>query len=218
MKDVNKGLFISFEGLDGSGKSSVLEKIQSKVKNFFYNIDSIFVREPGDSEIGENIRTLLLNPNYKMSALTEAFLFAAARAELFNNINIKNHLKNNGLLISDRYIDSTIAYQGYGRGLSIDKLLEINKYATNGLMPKYTFFLMIEPQKAYERIWMNRMRKDRLDGEDLKFYNTIYEGYLNIIRENSLRAIVIDASKTLEDVVVSVWDKLKSIIKEYYKI
>lgn len=210
------GLFISFEGPDGSGKSSVLKAIEQKIKTEFKNVDLMLVREPGGTKFGEIIRDAILSPKNQMLPITEALLFAASRAELFQGPAL-DHLKNNGLLISDRYVDSSIAYQGVARKIGANTITEINAFATKNLTPNLTFFLMIQPEKAILRINQNRKnQKDRLDTEDLSFHKRVYRAYKQIIKDNPKRAVWIDAYQDLDVVIADVWNKLSKVIKKHY--
>lgn len=214
-----KGLFVSFEGLDGSGKTSIINIIQEKIKKTFLDLNLMLVREPGGTKVGEQIRKVLLSPNNEIEPITEVFLFAASRAELFSkNSPVINHLNNGNLLLSDRFIDSSIVYQG-AQGIDRKLIKEINEKATNNLCPDYTFFLMIPPKLILERT--NKKSKNRLDHFAIKFQQKIFDFYKERIKEIELgltkqKAIEIDASQPLKNVAEDVWKKIKSIIEKHY--
>lgn len=201
-----KGKFIVFEGSDGSGKSSVLKKVREYLEDNKYNF--IITREPGGTEIGEKIREILLNSS--MNDRTEALLFAAARSESVEQV-LKPSLENKELVISDRYVLSSLAYQGYARELGVEKVKDINDFATDFLVPDYVFFLDVDPITV-----LNRKKKsveaDRLESESENFHKKVYEGYKSLVRENSI--IVIDASLPLDEVVENTINKLKEILED----
>ncbi|WP_033160033.1 dTMP kinase [Mycoplasmoides alvi] len=220
MKD-QKGLFISFEGTDGSGKTTVIQIIEKKIKEEFSSINLMVIREPGGTEISEKIRKLLLLQDNKMEPITEVFLFAASRAELFSkNSSAIQHLNKNNLLLTDRFVDSSIVYQN---AKNIDKqiIIDINKYAINGLCPDITFFLLLSPEMAIKR--MNSKQKNRLDDVEVNFQNKIYELYkqrideINSNKQTKQKAISIDASQPIAQVTNTIWFELKKIIENHYK-
>ncbi|WP_036449043.1 dTMP kinase [Mycoplasmoides pirum] len=215
-----KGLFISFEGPDGSGKTSIIKIIEQKINEVFPNVNLMLIREPGGTLIGENIRKIILNQENTMSSVTEAYLFAASRAELFHpNSKAALHLNEGNLLLVDRFVDSSIVYQGVN-GIPEKEIREINKWAIRDLCPNYTFFLMISPEKAIERI--NQKNRNRLDSVSLEFQNNIFVAYKELIKklENAKDKkqipIEIDASLNLDEVTNNVWVELSKIIKNYY--
>ncbi|WP_027119758.1 dTMP kinase [[Mycoplasma] testudinis] len=222
------GLFISFEGPDGSGKSSVLKRLQKEIFDYFTiekklcqkkdnkPIEFIFKREPGGTPIGDKIRDLLLSVKSDMLSITEAFLFAASRAELFHGEGLE-HLKNGNVLICDRYVDSSIAYQGAGRQLGEKLVSDINSFATQGIKPDYIFFLMVKPYEGLNRIKKNRDNPDRLDQLEIDFHQRVYDSYTTMINKHKKRAIVIDASQSEEKVYSDVFVKMKEVITKHYK-
>lgn len=202
-----KGLFISVEGGDGSGKSTQLENI----KRYFEekNIEYVFTREPGGTSIGEEIRDILLDPkNEEMADITEAMLYAASRAQHVAEV-IAPALAEGKTVICDRFVDSSIAYQGIGRGLG-EAVKVINDYAIGKYLPDVTFFLDISPEDAMSRI--ADRGHDRLEKEATDFHQRVYEGYKKLIEEDNksglMRMFGIDANKEPE----KVWQDIKAVL------
>lgn len=205
-----RGKFIAFEGSDGSGKSTVLEKVKEYLDN--NNVKYIVTREPGGTKIGEQIREILINnDNSEMDDKTEALLFAAARAQSVEE-KLKVELEKNDLVISDRYILSSLAYQGYARNLGIEAVRSINDFATGKLNPDYTFFLDVDPITVLERK-RQAVESDRLEEEGNIFHQKVYDGYKYLIQDDK-SIIVIDASKTVEEVAKDTIENLKKILEE----
>ncbi len=203
------GKFIAFEGSDGSGKTTILNNVEKfLIEN---NIDFIITREPGGTKISEEIRKILLsNDNSEMSARTEALLYSASRAQHVDELIIPN-LQKGKLVISDRYVLSSLAYQGFGRDLGYDKVKEINDFATNNLSPDYTFFFNVDPITVLKRK-RNNFVTDRLENESNSYHNKVYNGYQEILKRNKDNLIIIDASKSIEEVTEQTISKLKSIL------
>ena len=192
-----KGYFLVIEGPDGSGKSTLIKRLKNYLDK--ENIDSICVREPGGTEISEDIRNILLSvDNMEMNERTEALLYAAARSQLVSEV-IKPALENGSVVISDRFLFSSLAYQGVGRGLGIDNVMEINKFALGDIYPDRTIFLDVDP-----KIGLNRNKADdkvdRLEIEDLSFHNQVYKGFLKSIKKYPLGVEVIDGSEDKDTV------------------
>lgn len=195
-------LFISFEGIDGCGKSTqvklLIKKLESK------KIDFLLVREPGGTFISEKIRKVLLDKNLnQMDPRTEALLMIASRAQLTKEIIIPK-LETGCVIISDRYIDSTIAYQGGGRGLSIDLLDKINNFATYELKPDITFLIDISSKLASER--RKKSELDRIEKVGDKFQEQVRTQYLKLASENKSRFITLDGRPDPENIHTIIWN------------
>ncbi len=193
-------LFITFEGGEGSGKSTVIKEI---IKYFSEkNIPFIMTREPGGTPIGEQIREVILSNNNKaMDIKTEALLFAASRRQHLVE-KIWPALKEGTNVLCDRYLDSSLAYQGFARGLGIDTVLNINSYATENTFPDLTLFFDVDPRIGLERINKNSSREvNRLDLEKMTFHENVRKGYVELSKRYPKRYVVIDASKSLNEVI-----------------
>ena len=191
---MRKGLFISIEGPDGSGKSTQI----SLLRKYFEErgTDVVLTREPGGTPISEKIREIILDKNNKeMDAMTEALLYASSRAQHVAEV-IKPALEAGKIVICDRFIDSSIAYQGYGRGLG-DCVRVINEYAVRGCMPDVTFLLEMDPKIGKERISADN--QDRLEQEKLEFHKKVFDGYMEIEKKFD-RIIGIDAARSIEEI------------------
>jgi len=188
---VRKGLFITFEGVDGCGKSTQMRFLSEHLERLGYNC--VLTREPGGCSISEQIRSILLSvENKNMDCRTEALLYAAARVQHINEV-IMPAVAEGKIVLCDRFLDSSIAYQGYGRGLGKEFVLGINAYAMNNAMPDATFFFECPPKSAFTR--MNPAKQmDRLEQETMTFFERVFAGYQAIAAEEPARVIKIDAS------------------------
>ena len=187
--------FITLEGGEGCGKTTVANKLTEELQKFGFKV--LCTREPGGVELSEKIRSLLLG-NY-MTPEAEALLFAASRAELVNE-KIKPAIENDYIVICDRYIDSSLVYQGYVRNLGISHIYDINMFATNHLLPDLTLYLDLPVEIAMQRVNNRHEDKNRFDKEDLKFYDKVRSGF-KVITSMYGRIVEIDASKPLDEVV-----------------
>ena len=172
------GYFISFEGPDGSGKTTIANEVTKLLNTKFPN-KVVLTREPGGNNniIAEDIRNILLNHvDYKIDSHAEALLFAASRAQHVNDFILPN-LKNNKIVICDRYIHSSLVYQGYVRNLGIKEVFAINKFAIRGILPDIVILIMLEPEKCFERINQNLRNMNRLDRESIEMHKKVYQGY-----------------------------------------
>ncbi|MGE5398565.1 MAG: dTMP kinase [Chitinophagales bacterium] len=205
-----KGLIITFEGIDGTGKTTQIARLARRLEE--KGFPAVVLREPGGSVISEKIRALLLDArNTGMVPLAEAMLYASARAQMVEEI-LKPLLVNGKIILVDRFIDSTIAYQGYGRGLDIDSLHNLNHLATGGLEPDLTILLDLEPAKASGRL--EGTPSDRLEQEGLGFQNKVREGYLQLAA--SLKRIqIVDSSPGPEDVTARIEEILRPLLEEW---
>ena len=200
--------FITFEGPEGSGKTTVLNQI-NKLLSENYNV--ISTREPGGVSTGEGIRNILLEGE-NIDIRTEALLFAASRREHLVE-KVIPALKNNKVVLCDRYIDSSLAYQGHARGIGIEEVKKINEFAINGLYPDLTIYLDIDAEVGRERILKNQRSQNRLDKETLTFHQKVIEGYKTLIKTNPERFKVVDATQNIESVVSDTYEIILSYLK-----
>lgn len=189
-------MFISFEGGEGSGKTTLIAKLATEIRS--RNLEVVTTREPGGSVIAEKIRNILLdNDNISIKAHTEALLFAASRAQHLDEVIIPNLDK---IILCDRYIDSSFAYQAVGRDLGLDFVKSVNSYALN-YMPDVTFYIDLDPKVGMARVHNNRSnKKDRLDLETNNFHLKVREGYLMIANLYKNRVIVIDGNRSVDEI------------------
>ena len=203
-------MFISFEGIDGSGKSTQAKLLVKKLEE--ENRKVLFLREPGGTEISEQIRNILLNKkNLKMAQITELLLFSASRAQLVSEV-IKPALLNTIVVISDRYVDSTTVYQGHGRGLHLGGIKGINSLATIGVMPKKTFFIDITVHEMHERRQSGYQEIDRMEMSNDDFYNRVRLGYLELAKEEPGRFVVIDGKQPIESIHNIIWTEVDGML------
>jgi len=203
------GKLITFEGIDGSGKSTQIQLLEAEFEKLGISYKTF--REPGGTKLSEKIRTILLDKeNIELYSNAESLLFAAARAQLTAE-QIKPAITKGEFVICDRFTDSTIAYQGYGRGLNINNLELINTIATDGLIPDITFILDIDPQKATERL--KTVNPDRMEASGIDFFKKIRQGYCQIREQNQSRCIVINGEKPQKDIS----KEIHHIIMERFK-
>ncbi len=206
---MNKGLLITFEGPDGSGKSTQIEYM----KEYFNDngIECVFTREPGGTHIGELLREIILDKhNNEMCDMTEALLYAASRAQHVDE-KIRPAIEEGKIVVCDRYIDSSMAYQGYGRHLG-EKIASINEFAVMGYMPDLTFFLDVDPKVGRQRI--GKDEQDRLESEKLLFHRNVYKGYVKIAEENPERVIRIDGTGTREEMRDQIIKRIEKLLEE----
>ena len=186
-------MFITFEGGEGTGKSTLITKIKKYLESKGYDV--ILTREPGGkgSKLAEEIRSLVLDPKYKVNPYTEALLYAASRAQHLDEVIIPA-LQKQQIVLCDRYIDSSFAYQAYARELGFDYIEKINFYALNHL-PNLTFYIDVDPEIGISRI-KNRKKNDRLDQEKITFHQKVREGYQSLVNKYPKRIYTIDGTKT----------------------
>lgn len=201
-------LFITFEGGEGSGKSSVLRLLAEQFEK--EGIPFILTREPGGTPISEQIRNVILDKaNTAMDPRTEALLYAASRRQHLAE-KVWPALKEGKLVLCDRYLDSSLAYQGGARGLGIDNVLDINMFATEGTFPDLTLLFDIEPSVGLARIAANAGREvNRLDLEKMSFHEGVRKTFHELAERFSERYVVIDASKSLEEVYQAAYNAIK---------
>lgn len=206
-----KGRFFSFEGPEGAGKTTMIAMLESFLRE--KGFDVLATREPGGVRIAEEIRSIILNPAHtEMDGRTEALLYAAARRQHLLE-KIIPAVKSGKVVLCDRFIDSSLAYQGFARELGMDEILQINQFAINGYFPTLTIYFDIDPKIGLERIQKNKQREmNRLDMENLSFHYKVREGYLKLAKRFSDRIITIDASKSVDEVfamtVAAIMDRI----------
>lgn len=205
-------LFITFEGGEGSGKSSALRLLDERLRNEGYQ--TVVTREPGGTPIAEQIRNVILDKgNTKMDSRTEALLYAASRRQHLVE-KVWPAIKEGKLVLCDRYLDSSLAYQGGARGLGIDEILNVNMFATEGTFPDLTLLFDIEPELGLERIAKNADREvNRLDLEKIEFHRGVRATFLSLAKRYPERFVVLDASKTLPEVVEDAYNAIKARMK-----
>ncbi len=203
---MNKGLFITFEGADGCGKTTQLMLLAKGLKAKGYDV--VVTREPGAKGLGEKIREILLNYDGEVSSRCEAFLFLADRAQHMDII-VRPAVEKGKIVLCDRHTDSTVAYQGYGRGLDIERINNLNNIATSGDKPDLTFVFDIDVETSMKRVGG---QKDRMESAGMEFFNRVRNGYLEIARQEPERVKVLDAARSIDDIHKNVVDILKAFI------
>jgi len=207
-----KGLFITFEGLDGSGKTTQIELLSDFLRQ--KGLDVIVTREPGGTGIGDKIRDILLNKDYSsMDYKTETLLFLASRAELVSKV-ITPALREGKVVICDRFFDSTVVYQGLARGLGEKQILNMNMWATNRLIPDVTFLLSVRVSMGEERIKIINKKRDRIEMEEDLFKEKIYQGYLSIAKKNKDRFVILDGEHDIQEIFGKIKNKVIEVLKE----
>ncbi|MGE4571395.1 MAG: dTMP kinase [Candidatus Izemoplasmatales bacterium] len=205
-----KGKFITFEGTEGSGKTSVIKKVKIELENLGYKV--LTTREPGGIKISEQIRSILLDKeNQEMDSKTEALLFAASRRQHLVEIIIPA-LKNGYVVLCDRFVDSSLIYQGIAREIGIDQVYNINYFAIEDALPDLTIFVDVRPEVGLERVFSTPGREvNRLDLEDLDFHQKIYQGYLGLVQKYD-RIKCVNGEQSLDKVVEDTLELIKLIL------
>lgn len=191
---MTEGLFITFEGGDGCGKTTQIKLLDEYLRNKGYK--TLLTREPGSKGLGEKVREILLNYDGDVSPVCESFLFLADRAQNVDCL-IKPALKEGTIVICDRHTDSSVAYQGYGRGLDIDRIKKLNSIATSGLNPDLTIVLDVDVETSQKRVGAE---KDRMESAGIEFFERVRQGYLEIAKQEPDRVKVVDSTKTIEEI------------------
>lgn len=207
-----RGILISFEGPDGAGKTSVLKAILKQLEPILGE-RLLFTREPGgtNNRIAESIRNLVLNYD-EIDDRTEVLLFAAARRQHLVQ-TILPALEAGKIVITDRYVDSSVAYQGGGRKIGMQKVIDINNFAIEGCLPDYTIYFNIRPEIGLQRIQKTRMNEvNRLDNAELYFHQRVRESYLAIAKENTERFLFINAEADIDSVISETLQVMKKIL------
>ena len=203
-----RGFFITFEGGDGSGKTSQINLLKKYFEDKGKEV--VISREPGGTQISEKIRNIILDiNNSEMSDITEALLYAAARAQHVHEV-IQPAIDAGKVVICDRYVDSSVVYQGYARNIGIDKVTQINDIAINGLKPDKTFYLDLEASIGLNRK-KNQTELDRLEKEKLEFHERVIEGYRNLANKYKDRIIQVDATLTVNEIHESILENIKEL-------
>ena len=199
-------LFITFEGPEGAGKSTQLTRLVEGLKEV--DIVPVVTREPGGTPFGTRVREVLLDPMLDMHALPEFLLYSASRAQLVQDV-IQPALNRGEVVICDRYFDSSLAYQGAGRGLPLPLLQNITQEVTGGLKPDLTLLLDLDPVIGLERAAL-RGQPDRLERADLAFHQRVRHGFLDLARQEPQRFTVLDATRTPDEVAQVVWNAVET--------
>ena len=206
------GFLITFEGIDFCGKSVQIERLVDKLKT--QNIPFVLLREPGGTIFSEKVRAVLLTKeNEEMSSITEFLLFSAARAQIIKK-KIVPALQKGYFVICDRYYDSSTAYQGYGRGIDLQKINQINKFATEGIKPDLTFLIDIDIDEMEKRKKKLSHELDRMEDQEKNFFEKVRNGYLAIARQEKERLLVIDGKNAIDTIAVEIWDRVKKLLSK----
>ncbi|OFZ21417.1 MAG: dTMP kinase [Bdellovibrionales bacterium RIFOXYA1_FULL_36_14] len=206
-----KSLFLSFEGIEGAGKSTQINTASNFLKSAGYDV--LLLREPGGTEFGERLRSAILNSQKDLHPLSEAFLFASSRAQLLYEVILPKLKQDGTAVICDRYIDSSIAYQGYARKLGTQTVLEIHGHHPLTIVPHQTFYIKISPQTSLERQKIRNQKKDYFESKGLAFYESLVKGYEEAAALFPHRIISIDGEKDQTSVSAQLELKLKELIK-----
>ena len=207
---MNRGLFITFEGLDGSGKTTQIEAFIQRLDDtgMAYQL----FREPGGTVIGEKIRQILLDKEHTaMLPITELLLYSASRYQLTMN-SIIPALEKSQVVICDRFYDSTTAYQGYGRGIDLNLIQQLNRAATASLIPDLTFILDIDLDVRQRRLVKKVL--DRLEQEAIEFHKRVREGFMQMAQAEPERIILVDGNRSTDDIASEIWSHFKLLIKK----
>jgi dTMP kinase len=212
MASLQRGLFVTFEGCDGCGKTTAIKEVDARLTAL--GIPHLLTREPGGSVIAEEIREIILDKkNTAEDPRTEALLYAASRRQHLVEI-VLPALAQGKVVLCDRYLDSSLAYQGYARGIGIDEVMSINAFAIDKTMPDVTFFLDLTPEEGLARIAKGHRSCDRLDAETLSFHQKVYEGYQIVNQRFHDRIVIIDAHKTPAGIAEEITTALVKRLKE----
>ncbi len=204
------GIFVSFEGPDGSGKTTQILELQKKCENA--QIRVVLTREPGGTIISDKIRYMLLDPaNKLMGNETEILLYAASRSQHINEI-IVPCLAQGMVVICDRYVDSSVAYQGYGCEIDPNIIIDINNFAIKGIMPNRTYMVHVPMTTSLDRL-KYRGQLDRIEQRELKYHENVLIGFEKIAQQNQDRILVLDGTRTIKEVGDDIWDDFKKVYK-----
>ena len=205
------GIFISFEGGEGSGKTTIAALVKEELEKVGYNV--VLTREPGGVSNAENIRNIIVDVhNTNIDPKTEALLYAASRRQHLVE-KVIPALNEGKIIICDRFVDSSMVYQGIARKLGIEEVYNMNLFATENILPIRTIFFDIKPELGLQRVYANKDREvNRLDLEKIEFHNDVYNGYLTICDKFKDRIVKVDASLSIEEVLSQVIDRIKEVL------
>ncbi len=203
---MKKGLFITFEGADGCGKTTQLNKLAQYLKDKGYDV--VITREPGAKGLGEKVREILLNYDGEVSDRCESFLFLADRAQHIDML-VNPAIEAGKIVLCDRHTDSSVAYQGYGRGLSIERINMLNKLAVNNRYPDLTIVFDVDIETSMARIGDE---KDRMESAGIEFFNRVRMGYLEIAKQESDRVKIVDSKKSIAEIHTEVINLVENIL------
>ena len=212
-----KGLFITFEGPDGAGKTSQLQLLASYIKKLGY--DLVTTREPGGTKISDKIRSLLLDPVHtELTDQTEILLYAASRAQLVHELILPS-LEQGKIVLCDRFIDASIAYQAYGLGKSKEMVEQINSFASSRLTPDRTYLLNLSPEAGRVRLEQRKHKEfgnelDRIEQKNIEYHQRVYDGFQQLAHEHQERIKVIDADKNIEAIAKEVQQDFQQLISK----
>ncbi|MBR6221949.1 MAG: dTMP kinase [Lachnospiraceae bacterium] len=205
-----KGILITMEGPDGSGKSTQIELLREEFERLDKEV--LITREPGGNAISEAIRGIILNREYEnMASETEMLLYAAARAQLVYEV-IKPALLEGKVVICDRFVDSSAVYQGIGRGLGVDAVYEVNKHALSGITPDLTILLDLSAEEGIRRK-KNQAELDRMEALDISFHRMVSEGYRELAKSDPQRILSVDATLSVEEIHKKVMERVTALLK-----
>ena len=208
----DRGRFITFEGTDGAGKTTQIQRLTADLRQVGYDV--CLTREPGGTPISEQIRDMLLNPDHsEMAAITELLLYAASRAQHVSEV-IKPALAAGKVVISSRFADATVVYQGYGRGLDLERIHRLNRIATDGITPDVTFILDLPVEMGLQRVQNSRGGLDRLEREKIEFHRRLRDGYQTIAQQEPQRLKIIDAQGSPEQVYAQIQAIIQPLLQQ----
>lgn len=213
---MDRGIFITVEGPDGAGKTSLIQALAPMIEKATQH-ELVLTREPGGIPIAEKIRTIILDPKHtEMDERTEALLYAAARRQHLVE-KVIPALDRKAIVLCDRFVDSSLAYQGAGREIGMAEIASINEFACDGLTPDVTLYIDVESELGLERIAKGRKTTevDRLDNEALDFHKKVRTGYLELVKANPDRILTIDGSVSIEEVANTCFNRLKERFPEF---
>lgn len=207
------GIFLSFEGSDGTGKTSIIKLVQKKIKNNFPKIKVLITSELGGTFFGKHLRKYVFDKK-RINPLTRTYLFAAARAQNVEEVILPN-LKDGNLIIADRYLDSSIVYQGLWEKVGIQKVKSINEYAVQNIHPQLVFVLYASSQKTITNIKRRKEYADNFDETNVDIKKQVMDWYIKLAQQNK-KYVLIDANKDIDSTFQNVWEKIEPLILKHY--